>query len=188
MKKTLIVGVGNILRHDDGIGSAIIKYLLNKGEILSPCLEVFDAGTDSLNLLDAIERYDQAIIIDAVSMNALPGTVKIFMPHEAKIKIKSDVLYSQQSGIPASNVSNASKCSNNLENLNAKSISTHGIGLAEVLSLLDVLDIKTKVHIIGIQPQDISFGEGLSEIVKSKISEVVLKINELLNDFNIYNS
>ena len=34
---------------------------------------------------------------------------------------------------------------------------------------LEELNIKTKVRIIGIQPKDISFGEGLSEEVKNKI-------------------
>ncbi|EKE01197.1 MAG: hypothetical protein ACD_21C00194G0001 [uncultured bacterium] len=153
--KPLIIGVGNPLRHDDGIGPQIIKILRSMQEGSSPynrqqgnknsnivdCkdLTLFDGGTDGLALLDQVAEYEKVIIIDAVQMLAPPGTVKSFTPAEAKINIKSDVL------------------------------STHGFGLADMLKLAEKLDIKTKISIIGIQPKDISFGEGLSNEVQTQI-------------------
>jgi len=143
--KTLVIGVGNPFRHDDGIGPAIIKILQiedNQAFIL------VDGGTDGLALLDQLTGYKKAIIVDAVQMMAKPGTVKLFTPAEAKINIKSDVL------------------------------STHGFGLAEMLKLADELGIKTEIKIIGIQPKDISFGEGLSDEIKEQIPEILKLIKQ----------
>lgn len=148
-QKIIVVGVGNPLRHDDGIGPEIIRHLSCNSSMCCAKNKVdfFDAGTDALILIDAIERYNHAVIIDAVEMNAIPGTVKLFSPHEAKIKIKNDVL------------------------------STHGFGLAEVLKLFELLEISTKIKIIGIQPKDISQGLGLTEIIREKIPEILEIIN-----------
>lgn len=155
-KKIIVVGVGNPLRRDDGIGPKIINKLRRGASlprssvVISPFVDFFDAGTDALLLIDAIERYDLAIIIDAVDMNAVPGTVKLFTPDEAKINIKNDVL------------------------------STHGFGLAEVIKLFELLEIPTEIKILGIQPQDISYCEGLTDVVKNKIPEILEIINNVV--------
>ncbi|CAL7962498.1 hydrogenase maturation protease [Gammaproteobacteria bacterium] len=109
---------------------------------------LIDGGTDGLALLDQLTGYEEAIIVDAVQMMANPGIVKSFTPAEAKINIKSDVL------------------------------STHGLGLAEMLKLVEELNIKTKIRIIGIQPKDISFGEGLSDKIKNQIPEILKLIKQ----------
>jgi len=140
MQQKIIIGVGNIYRHDDGFGPAVIKMLQTKA---IANYDLLDGGTDGLALLDVIAKYEKAIIIDAVHMSAPPGTVKIFTPEEALIKIKSDVL------------------------------STHGFGIAEVIKLAEELNIKTEIVIVGIEPEDISFGEGLSKVVTAKLPEVV---------------
>lgn len=162
-QKIIIVGVGNLLRHDDGIGPVIINKFRRRGAVLAPNeasraqndflknnIDFFDAKTDPLILIDAIERYKTAIIIDAVDMQEAPGTIKVFSPDEAKIKIKSDVL------------------------------STHGFGLAEVIHLIYLLEIPTEIKIVGIQPEDISIGEGLSEVVKNIVPEIITIINEII--------
>jgi hydrogenase maturation protease len=143
--KILVIGVGNPLRSDDGIGPAIIKILQTEN---NQDFALVDGGTDGLALLDQLAEYEKAIIIDAVEMLETPGVVKSFTPAEAKIKIKSDVL------------------------------STHGFGLAEMLKLVDELNIKTKIKIIGIQPQNIDFGEGLSDKIKNQISQILKLIRQ----------
>ncbi len=143
--KTLVIGVGNPFRGDDGIGSAIIKSLRAEN---SQDFVLVDGGTDGLALLDQLAEYEKAIIIDAVQMLEAPGVVKSFTPAEAKIKIKSDVL------------------------------STHGFGLAEMLKLADELNIKTKITIIGIQPKNIDFGEGLSDEIKTQIPQIIKLIKQ----------
>jgi hydrogenase maturation protease len=138
--KTLIAGVGNPYRGDDGIGIEIIK-ILSKEE--NPNIVLLEGGIDGLSLFDQLSLYERAIIIDAVFMGETPGTIKLFTPDEAKICIQSDAL------------------------------STHGFGLAEVLKLAEEFAIKTKIKIIGIQPESIDFGVALSEVMKSKIPQIL---------------
>jgi len=120
-------------------GVGIEVIKILESENKDPNVALFDAGTDGLSLLDQLSLYEKAVIIDAVSMNEPPGEVKLFFPEEAKIKITRDAL------------------------------STHGFGLAEVLKLADELNIKTEIKIVGIEPEDIGFGEGLSDVVRDKI-------------------
>ena len=40
--------------------------------------------------------------------------------------------------------------------------------MAETLKLVDELNIKTKIKIIGIQPQNVDFGDGLSDEIKNQ--------------------
>jgi hydrogenase maturation protease len=138
--KTLIAGVGNHYRGDDGIGIEIIKILREEE---NPNIVLFDGGTDGLSLFDQLSLYERAIIIDAVFMGEAPGTIKLFTPSEAKLHIQSDAL------------------------------STHGFGLAEVLKLAEEFAIKTEIKIIGIQPESVDFGAVLSEVVKSKIPQIL---------------
>ncbi|MBU0581177.1 MAG: hydrogenase maturation protease [Candidatus Margulisbacteria bacterium] len=139
-KKVLVLGVGNALRRDDGVGPEVIKFLQDEK---SDKTDFLDGGTDGLSLLDVLKEYKKAILIDAVDMKMVPGEVRIFTPEEAKLKIKTE------------------------------SLSTHGIGLAEVIGLMQQLEIKTELKIIGVQPENIDFGEGLSETVLSKLPEII---------------
>jgi len=148
VNKTLVLGVGNILRKDDGIGPRVIKILQQKSW---SHIDFMDGGIDGLALLDKIAEYKQAVIIDAVNMNALFGTVKSFTPKDALIKIKSDAL------------------------------STHGFGLAELIKLMQQLQIKTKLHIIGIQPKDIAFGENLTPEIENKIPDIIEELTCIIH-------
>jgi len=73
--KVSIVGIGNRLRNDDGVGPEIIKRL-NKP---LPSLFLFDVGEVPENYLGKIvkQKPDTIVLIDAVSLGASPGTIKI---------------------------------------------------------------------------------------------------------------
>jgi hydrogenase maturation protease len=62
--KTLILGIGNLLLGDDGIGVHITKELAR--EIEDKNIDIEDAGTDGLNLLELVAGYDRLIVIDAI--------------------------------------------------------------------------------------------------------------------------
>lgn len=143
----MIVGVGNIFRHDDGIGPEIIKRL--KNQPANDC-DLLDAGTDSFLLLDNLQKYQTVLIVDAVNMGMPAGTIKTFTPQEARLNIRSD------------------------------SLSTHGFDLAWVIKLKEQLNIKSELTIIGIQPENIDFGEGLSDIVGGKISALLAVITDAM--------
>jgi hydrogenase maturation protease len=62
--KTIVLGVGNQILGDDGVGVHIANEL--KKHIQNPDVTVDEAITGGMNLLDILLGYDKAIIIDAV--------------------------------------------------------------------------------------------------------------------------
>lgn len=73
--KVSVVGIGNPLRGDDGIGPEIIKRLNNP----LPRLLLFDVGETPENYLGRIvkQKPDTIVLIDAVDFGSSPGTIKI---------------------------------------------------------------------------------------------------------------
>ena len=65
--KTIIIGVGNPILSDDGVGIHVIKQI--KQHINDPNVVIEEALTGGMNLLDLILGYDKAIIIDAVKIS-----------------------------------------------------------------------------------------------------------------------
>lgn len=147
------MGVGNTLRHDDGIGPAIIRYLRDCDIANKICF--LDGGTDSMALIDYIKEYKNVIIVDAVNMGLVPGEIRVFSPDEA------------------------------LVNANSDSLSTHGFGLAEVLGLIKRLELRNNLKIVGIQPKEVSIGDGLSKEVTEKMEEIILTIRNIIDEKDI---
>jgi hydrogenase maturation protease len=74
VKKTLVLGLGNILLTDDGVGVRVIERLLARYEFPGD-VEVLDGGTLGLDLLPYVERADRLLVVDAVEIGADPGTL-----------------------------------------------------------------------------------------------------------------
>ena len=64
--KTIVLGVGNPILRDDGVGVHVIQQL--KQQINDPNVTVDEALTGGMNLLDLILGYNKAILIDAIKM------------------------------------------------------------------------------------------------------------------------
>jgi hydrogenase maturation protease len=80
--KTIIVGIGNPILGDDGIGIHIIRNL-KKHQEFPHDVDVAEAHTGGMNLLDVISGYDQVILVDAVSLvDYAHGAVKKFQIDE----------------------------------------------------------------------------------------------------------
>lgn len=73
-----VLGLGNLMRSDDGVGVHAIRRLLESGR-LSSGVEVIDGGTLGLDLLPRIEGVSRLLTIDAVEFKAPPGTVRRFL-------------------------------------------------------------------------------------------------------------
>jgi hydrogenase maturation protease len=81
-EKTLVLGVGNPLMRDDGIGPRVIE-MLRAGYTFPENVEVVDAGTMSFMILDLLRGVDRLIVIDAVrDTGKPPGTVFRMTPEE----------------------------------------------------------------------------------------------------------
>ena len=69
-----VIGLGNILRGDDGIGPVIIQQLEESKNSLS--IQLCDAGSDAFTILDQLLESEPVVIIDCARMGKKPGTVQ----------------------------------------------------------------------------------------------------------------
>ncbi len=74
MKKVRVVGIGNLVMQDDGLGPHFIKYLESAGDI-PPEVELIDGGTHSYDLVEFFAEADSIIIVDALKFEEEPGTI-----------------------------------------------------------------------------------------------------------------
>ena len=79
--KVLIVGVGNIMRKDDGFGSILVQRLRNKVSF-----DVIDAGMALENYLMQISkiRPEKVVIIDTADMGRPTGEIELFVNKDVK--------------------------------------------------------------------------------------------------------
>ena len=145
----LILGIGNYLLKDEGVGIHFLRYFQKKYRLCNK-VSLMEGGTLGLNFLPYLEGIPYLIVIDAANIkNAKPGDVRVFS--------KDDILNNR---LPLK-------------------ISPHEAHFSEVLQLLEIKGKSPKdCVLIGIQVKDISVGIDISEELKEtfpKIENLVLK-------------
>jgi len=79
--KPLILGVGNLLMGDEGVGVAAIRHLEQKG--FAAYAELVDGGTSGFHLLGLFRNQPHIILIDAATDAKPVGTVSLIHPRYA---------------------------------------------------------------------------------------------------------
>jgi hydrogenase maturation protease len=74
MSKTLVLGVGNLIQSDDGVGVHVVRRLQERADLPGD-VEIIDGGTAGLGLLHCLEDVSRLIVVDAVEMDLAPGTL-----------------------------------------------------------------------------------------------------------------
>ena len=72
--KNIIIGIGNLLFCDDGVGVIAVEYL-KKNYNFSDGLELLDGGTLGFNLIEYFTEYDNVFIIDTLSIDDKAGEI-----------------------------------------------------------------------------------------------------------------
>jgi len=147
VKDTIIIGIGNILLQDDGVGIRVIEQLEN--EILPSTIELVDGGTSTLDTLGFFLDYKKVIIVDCLKAGLEPGTIYKIRPEDIKDYKK--------------------------ENL-----SIHDVQILEVVKMANMMDKYPEVIIFGIEPEKISLNLEMTEIMISKIPEIICIIKKEL--------
>jgi hydrogenase maturation protease len=155
--KTVVLGVGNPILSDDGVGIHVVNQL--KQHINNPNITIDEALTGGMNLLDLLLGYDKAIIIDAIKTtdNGEEGEVK---------------------RIPLGSFSTMHSCNPHDVSL------TEAIQMAEKLG---ETRIPKEIIIIGIMMKKLpcEFGEKLSEKIAAAVPKAVeIALNEIKKDMN----
>lgn len=76
---TLILGIGNLLLGDEGVGVHVARHILEGGP-LPAGVECLDGGTGSLVLLEPMQAARRIILVDATADGQAPGTIRRLVP------------------------------------------------------------------------------------------------------------
>ena len=72
-----IIGIGNILLGDDGVGPYVVRTLEASYEF-APNVQVLDVGTPALDFIDNLVGMDAVILIDSVENDRPAGTITLY--------------------------------------------------------------------------------------------------------------
>jgi len=148
--KTIILGLGNPLRRDDGIGPAVVEAL-RKSHSLPEEITIIDAGTSDLEALLLMQGYQRAFIIDAANIGATPGDWRCIPIEEICL----------------------------IPNVLPHYGSFHNAGLKDAIALGEALGILPKeIFIYAVQPQDLQISIGLSESNSAAVQEITKDLLE----------
>jgi hydrogenase maturation protease len=150
LSETAVIGLGNPLLRDEGIGIVLLEELRKEGAF-SGTVEGIDAGTSSFSILHLLPGRKKAVFLDCAFMGLEPGTIARFTPEQ----VRSANAFSSHS----------------FHNGNLLQI----LDLAKQLG-----DCPREVVIFGIEPQTIGQGQGLSPLLQSKIPQYLEEIRKEL--------
>lgn len=154
--QTLVLGIGNTLLSDEGIGVHAIYYL-QKNHASMPNVRYIDGGTMSFTLAAEIEQANNLIVIDATQLHDKPGTVKIFVDEEMD---------------------------RFLGNGNKRSV--HEVGLLDLIHISRMTGhFPLRRALIGIQPQKLDWGESPTESVSASIPQVCERVVEQIRSWQV---
>lgn len=74
MRKIAVVGIGNLLMKDDGVGIHVINQLIEL-QCLPQEVDLIDAGVNSYDMLDVFNNYQTLVLIDAMQAGGIAGTI-----------------------------------------------------------------------------------------------------------------
>ena len=145
-KSIVVLGLGNPLMADEGIGVYLVARLLESAPEY-PAVDFVDAGTGGWSILYHIEDRRKAVVVDCAFMDEPPGTIRRFTPEE----VQSVKVLAHQS----------------LHEADLMQI----IAMARRLG-----EAPGEIVIFGIQPQRVEPDPGLSRTLMERIDEYISMI------------
>ena len=145
---TVVVGLGNPLREDEGVAVRIIQELEPSFED-RPDVRLLDIGTAGMRLLDALSGADRAIIVDCARMGETPGAIVRFIPEEAASRRQGDSITPHSGDL------------------------LHLLDLARRLG-----QCPDNIILFGIEPLSLGYREGLSALLEERLPLYVRRVSE----------
>jgi len=155
----LIVGLGNILLKDEGVGVHVAQLM--QEEDLPHDVEVIDGGTAGLDVLLSQQPPYKLVVIDAIRAGNKPGTIYTGRFKLTELDRLADVF----------STTDLSK------------ISLHQVGLLDALKAAEKLGrIPDQITVIGVEPAEMSLGLELTEPVRQSVPRVAKKVLKEIED------
>lgn len=141
MSRTVVIGIGNSYRGDDAAGREVARRVQ---DLVPEELEVVVCGLEPTRLIDAWDGADAAIIVDAVSSEAEPGSVHRFDATSAPLPSREF------------------------------RSSTHALGIGETIELARAIGrLPSRVVVFGIEGEVFGSGTGLSDRAEDGVERAV---------------
>jgi len=142
--RVVIVGVGNPLARDEGLGPRAIERLARRD--LPAAVEVIDAGTDLLAVIGDLEGAERVILIDAVQTGAEPGTIHRFTLEELLEKAADEPEWR----------------------------SAHDLTVVGAVRLAEATGTRLPPTVVfGVEPGEVALGEGLTPAVEAALDGLI---------------
>ncbi|ODU49247.1 MAG: peptidase M52 [Thiobacillus sp. SCN 63-374] len=152
--KTLVLGIGNTLLTDEGVGVHVLQALEPELAHL-PDVTLLDGGTLSFTLAGPIEEADALIVVDAANIKARPGEWALLKGEEMDAFLMSD-----------------------------RKASVHEVGLADLRAIaLLAGHWPDRRAMLAIQPAVIDWGERPTPAVTAAIPPACAAIRELIREW-----
>ncbi|MFQ6069426.1 MAG: hydrogenase maturation protease [Candidatus Aminicenantales bacterium] len=156
--RTLVLGLGNELYGDDGIGIHVIRKLREGLKQQKPCcwtenIELEECSLSGLSLLDVIVGYERLIIID---------TIKRENPETGKIHFLEE---------------------NDLRHVPGPS--PHYVSIPQAIKIGRECGLKvpSEIRIVAVEAKNIyNLGEGLSEEMENALPEIAARVIDMLKN------
>ena len=98
MAETLVLGLGNILLSDEGVGVRVVERLLEQYDFPEG-VRVMDGGTLGLDLLPYVEDASRLLVVDAVQARKPPGSLVRMVGDEIPIFLDASKVSPHQEGL-----------------------------------------------------------------------------------------
>jgi hydrogenase maturation protease len=147
---TLVLGIGNRLLADEGVGVHAVELLAREHPGLSG-VSCVDGGTLSFTLAETIAAHDNLIVIDAARFGGPAGAVRCFEGDELSTYLKGTRKSAHELGL---------------------------VDVLNIARLSDSLP--RRLALVGVEPADLGWGEHPSEPVVRALPGVVREVLEIL--------
>jgi hydrogenase maturation protease len=150
--RAAVLGLGNVLMGDDGFGPYLVRVLEAEWS-LPPGVAVHDLGTPGLDLAPWLTGLELAVIVDTVGARGRPGDVRTYA--------RSDLL----------------------RHAAGPRLSPHDPGLREALLTAELAGCAPRdLWVVGVIPEHVRMGPGLSPAVRASIREATAEVVRLLDE------
>jgi hydrogenase maturation protease len=147
---SIIVGVGNTMMLDEGVGVHVVREMNKSGQYPSG-FEISEAGASSFNIIHLISSKKIAALVDCAYMNEKPGAIRMFSPEEVKSKKIATGLSLHEGDL------------------------IQAVRLMEHMKVLP-----QRLYIFGIEPEKVEPGDGLTLLLKEELKNYAAFVNRSL--------
>lgn len=148
-----VVGVGNRIMGDDGLGPEVIDRLEKRSAGSKADVRLINAGTTGFIALEAMSGARRAIVLDAIQNGEAPGTIQEY------------------------------RCVDGAFETEIPEMTMHDVSFTEaMIAGREAYDLPDEIRILGVEPANLSIGIELSETVEQAATELVDMLTKTISD------